>query len=99
MSTRAVDINNREEKSFRAKGEGCGDGVIVDRVMGEFKELVIPSGDDTTRGTNRWFVDKRSKSGRKKGGSKKARKIRNLGLLEAEDRRQERVKSGSFEGK
>ena len=70
---RAIHVNNGEAKVVEPQRERSGDGEVVNGLIGQLKEAIIPSGDDAARGSDRRLEDEGAKrvgeeGRRKKGG-------------------------------
>jgi hypothetical protein len=63
-------------------------------MMEELEGLIIPSGNNPSRGAIGGFKNKRSKRRRKEGGCKEKRDVVELRFLDAENRRAKRFNRG-----
>jgi hypothetical protein len=78
MDAGPIDINHGEGKVFRPEGEGCGNREGINRVVYKFQNLIVPSRNDTTRGTLRRLKDKGTQRRWQKG---RGEEVGNVGLL------------------
>jgi hypothetical protein len=93
MDARAIDVDNREREVVSAEREGGSYRELINGVMKQLQNLVVPSSNNATGGAKRRLEHKGSKRRREERGGEKRRDIRAFGFLNAKHSWEEGINS------